>query len=379
MKNNPIIDWATSFNKVTLLNSFLDQCYKRNFNSPVVISLESLGFSYLKQFLIHLKDIDRISTSNNNIVFESLISLQVKLEKENIHFNDYDTFLNIYKSEVKDYFIDVINKYIIPVIKEDLSQFISIFNDKKFIVYMNGDDQVGFPIEAIKYFNEHYNEIKSSLDNKIAKFDFSNLKTKPVYNNLDEILSVMYNDENSNISAMTRIHLFGIAYGVELNKMSGKEKKRLIDKATGGKESLYTELAKGISLYGLVSINDTSLIPILTNSKYHLKEIERLKLLEVELNNSIPNNDSNKNKKIEPSEYYSMFEKEFDTVVSDFNGGVMWTYNDKVLIISSSALGIYKRYNSNLYEIMKIITFDKKYNGSPQSALKLIKMNKNKL
>lgn len=374
MNHKVFVEWASNFNEIVLINSFLDQCYKRKFDDPFVASLDSLGFSYLKQYILHLEEKDRLSTISDNLIYESLNQLRARLNKINIDFNDYDSFLKIFKGEVKESFISLINEFILPVIEKDLSNFNSKFKQSRLIVFSDGDKQVGFPKETIKYINENHNDFKDDINLKIKKFDFSYFKPRAIYDNLDEILAIMYNEANSNISAMTRIHLFGIAYGLELNKMTGKEKKELIKKATDGKESLYTELAKGISLYNHVTINDNSLIPILRNSKYHEMELKRR-----EDNNKIISNgdntvtkDSNKSSKSKFKMEIEQFEIDFFTIVIDYKGGLMWNYKGKKFVINKKWLEIYKNNDINIYKVLELISLDSRYSGNDGSAYKVM-------
>lgn len=51
----------------------------------------------------------------------------------------------------------------------------------------------------------------------------------------------------------------------------------------------------------------------------------------------------------------------------------MWVINGNTYVMKTEALGIYKRYKLDLYKVLKIVTFNKNYNGTERSALQLSK------
>ena len=75
-------------------------------------------------------------------------------------------------------------------------------------------------------------------------------------------------------------------------------------------------------------------------------------------------------------EYYKEFEKDFDTQIMHVKEGLQWNYKGNTKIITSQALGIYKRNNVDMYKVLSIISVDKRFNGSERSAIKLVKMFK---
>jgi len=72
-------------------------------------------------------------------------------------------------------------------------------------------------------------------------------------------------------------------------------------------------------------------------------------------------------------EELKQFEKEFDTQIIQFSGGIMWVIDDNTYVMKTEALGIYKRYKLDLFKVLKIVTFNKNYNGTERSALQLSK------
>ena len=72
-------------------------------------------------------------------------------------------------------------------------------------------------------------------------------------------------------------------------------------------------------------------------------------------------------------EELKQFEKEFNTEISQVRGGIMWVIDDNTYVMKTEALGIYKRYKLDLFKVLKIVTFNKNYNGSERSALQLSK------
>jgi len=385
-----IILKTKSFNELSLISSFIDQCEHENPESPISASIESLSFSYLKNYIIHLNFRKKLASLYDDVIFDSISQLQIKLKKRGVYFDDYDSFLSVFKGDVKEYFVDIINLNIKPIVKKDLGNFINSNSQNSYIKYSSDSDVIGFTKTIVSYINENISELKLNLKKHIDILDFSNFKSKPIYSSLKEILSTMYNNNDSSIGAMARIHLFGIAYSKELSNLNTKEKQELVFNATG-KSSLLTELTKGISLSEHVSINDIDKIPILIGSKYHEIETERLKSLtnytnhlNKQAHDNILLNTDNQTEidieqnivKIDSPQYYSQFEKEFKTVISQYKGGIMWNYNNKVNIIGKQALDIYKKHNINLFEVMKVITLSNKYDGSPKSALELVKKTK---
>lgn len=75
-------------------------------------------------------------------------------------------------------------------------------------------------------------------------------------------------------------------------------------------------------------------------------------------------------------EYYREFEKDFNTQIKQVKDGLQWLYKGNTKLITSKALGIYKRNNVDMYEVLRIISTDKRFNGSERSALKIVKMFK---
>ncbi len=75
-------------------------------------------------------------------------------------------------------------------------------------------------------------------------------------------------------------------------------------------------------------------------------------------------------------EYYKDFEKDFNTQIMHVKEGLQWKYKDNTKIITSKALGIYKRNNVDMYKVLRIISVDKRFNGSERSAIKTVKMFK---
>lgn len=75
-------------------------------------------------------------------------------------------------------------------------------------------------------------------------------------------------------------------------------------------------------------------------------------------------------------EYYKEFEKDFNTQIMHVKDGLQWKYKGNTKIITSQALGIYKRNNVDMYKVLKIISVDKRFNGSERSAIKMVKMFK---
>lgn len=75
-------------------------------------------------------------------------------------------------------------------------------------------------------------------------------------------------------------------------------------------------------------------------------------------------------------EYYREFEKDFNTTIMHVKDGLQWLYKGNTKLITSKALGIYKRNNVDMYEVLRIISVDKRFNGSERSALKIVKMFK---
>lgn len=283
MRYNDLINKTKSFNELCLINSFIDQCKDRNKEQPFLASLTSLSFTYLRQYIIYLEERDRLSSIDDDIIFDSIIHFQLELKKKNIEFNDFDSFLRIFTGETRDKVSDLIVEYIVPIVRKDLIKFIEIHNFENIIKFNKSDDQVGFSIEAISFFKVNYYNLLNDINQKISELNFNDLKTRPIFETLEEILKIMYNDDRSDISAMARIHLFGIAYGKELLELSGKDRREMVENATGGKTSLNTELSKGLSLSGLVSIDDTNLIPILKNSIYYDLEMERRKKMFIQV------------------------------------------------------------------------------------------------
>ncbi len=277
MKYNNLIDKAKNFNELCLINSFIDQCKDKNTKQPFLASLTSLSFTYLRQYIIYLHERDRLSSMEDDVIFDSIIHFQLELKKNKIEFNDFDSFLRIFTGDIREKVSDLIIDYIVPVVRKDLTKFIINHNFENMIKYNSGDNQVGFSIEAIKFFKENYYNLLNGINQKISKLNFYDLKSKPIFDTLEEILKIMYNDDRSDITAMARIHLFGIAYGKELLELSGKERREMVENATGGKTSLNTELSKGIALSSLVVINNLDLIPVLKNSSYYDLEMERRK------------------------------------------------------------------------------------------------------
>ena len=72
-------------------------------------------------------------------------------------------------------------------------------------------------------------------------------------------------------------------------------------------------------------------------------------------------------------EELKQFEKEFNTQIIQFSGGIMWVIDDNTYVMKTEALGIYKRYKLDLFKVLKIVTFNKNYNGTERSALQLSK------
>ena len=75
-------------------------------------------------------------------------------------------------------------------------------------------------------------------------------------------------------------------------------------------------------------------------------------------------------------EYYREFEKDFNTQIKQVKDGLQWLYKGNTKLITSKALGIYKRNNVDMYEVLRIISVDKRFNGSERSALKIVKIFK---
>lgn len=75
-------------------------------------------------------------------------------------------------------------------------------------------------------------------------------------------------------------------------------------------------------------------------------------------------------------EYYIDFEKDFNTQIMHVRDGLQWEYQGNTKIITSQALGIYKRNNVDMYKVLRIISTNKRFNGSERSAIKMVKIFK---
>lgn len=75
---------------------------------------------------------------------------------------------------------------------------------------------------------------------------------------------------------------------------------------------------------------------------------------------------------------YIRFETEYKTQIMQVKDGLQWKFMGDTKIIRREALGIYKRYNVDMYKVLKMITFNSEYNGSERSALQIVKKLKRK-
>src|SRR5690554_490249 len=116
MKIYKILNESNTFSRVTLIQSFVDQCINKPYEIPITTSLDSLSFSYLKSYITYLNRYEKLSYFNDHIIFESILNLQNKLLKEEVVFNSYDDFLTIFRGDIKEEFLLIIKTYIIPVL-----------------------------------------------------------------------------------------------------------------------------------------------------------------------------------------------------------------------------------------------------------------------
>lgn len=73
------------------------------------------------------------------------------------------------------------------------------------------------------------------------------------------------------------------------------------------------------------------------------------------------------------TEQLRKFEKEFNVQTWQDLEGIWWNYDNKVYGIEKQALGVYKRYDMDMLKVMKLITFNKRYNETLNTALRLKK------
>lgn len=260
------INELKSFSQLILLKSLCELGKTTDYH-PIVLSFESISFMCLKHYIIYQNDYKRLSDENDIVVFKGIHQIKNELENKGVYFNDYEGFLRIYKNEVRSRFNFISETYIIELIKKDLNELLLDEEMNNLIKYSNGEEKVGLTTNFLTSVNKNFQEIIEMLNSEINILDFSSNHSRPVYNSLTEVLRIMYNDEDSGILAMARIHLIGIAYGDEISNLTPKERRKIINEATG-KPSLLTELNKGIGLKDLVEIKDKTIIPILKGSIY---------------------------------------------------------------------------------------------------------------
>lgn len=257
-----------SFSELVLITSFLDQYeYSKNYEF-FEVSLESIGYTYLKEYFIHYDERFRLSLEEDEIIFNSIENKKIQFKSKGIEIDDYESLLLNFKDDVKEQFIEIIHIYIIPLIKKDISAVSSKIDFG--IIYSEQDEKLIFTKDVILNFKNHYYYLRKEIENKIKIIDFSNIRiNKKIFMTLDDVLSALYHSEDDSIGSMAKLHLFGIAYSDELKKMKYKDREEMVVRVTG-KKSLYQEINKGMALSEHVTINKIDKIPILKNSKYDI-------------------------------------------------------------------------------------------------------------
>lgn len=72
-------------------------------------------------------------------------------------------------------------------------------------------------------------------------------------------------------------------------------------------------------------------------------------------------------------EQIKRFEKEYNTTVLQNKHGLTWVCENQVRVMSSTALGVYKRYDVDMFDVLEQITITKGSGGNLKGALNYVR------